>query len=227
MDFAAARQIVYDFAMFLDVVQFDGRPEGARGPGGGTGCSERLLGGLSAEALDAKHPLCSRACGVLITRRLGDSAVSSSRGKHLPRECGAQAGGYRRLGSAPVRNASPGILRVGRARSSPSAFRRRSALAGVWQPAGRLRRLRKPYGGRLVVASTTRRGVATEERVADETSHTNGLGQAPRSQCLQQRTGEKGRRTPSCEMFRSRLRHFLQKDRTTQKHGSREKRAVH
>ncbi len=80
-DFANARQIMFydvscDGAVFLDVKQFDpGRPDGQKGPGGGTGCSNMdPLDGEAADMLDAKFEAL-RGCGVLFTCRLSDFAA--------------------------------------------------------------------------------------------------------------------------------------------------------
>ncbi len=89
-DFANARQILfYDVSAeevtFLDAVQFDGRPEGKRGPGGGQGCcGAEPLDGASVEALDARI-FSLRGCGVLFTRRLSDfAAVRIHNGRTFP-----------------------------------------------------------------------------------------------------------------------------------------------
>jgi len=89
-DFVSAKQILFydvcaEGATFLDALQFDGRPEGARGPGGGTGCSGMdPLGGVPAEATDAKISAL-KGCGVLFTRQLSDFvAVRIHNGSTFP-----------------------------------------------------------------------------------------------------------------------------------------------
>lgn len=79
-DFVSARQIlIYDVSAngvtFLDAVQFDGRPPGTRGPGGGVGCSAGdPLDGASVEAMEAKFASL-KGCGILFTQRLNDFAA--------------------------------------------------------------------------------------------------------------------------------------------------------
>lgn len=89
-DFVSAKQILFydvcaEGATFLDAVQFDGRPEGTRGPGGGTGCSGMdPLGGVTAEATDAKISSL-KGCGVLFTCQLSDfAAVRIHNGSTFP-----------------------------------------------------------------------------------------------------------------------------------------------
>jgi nitrogen fixation protein NifX len=78
-DFVSAKQILFydvsaDGVDFLDAVQFDGRPAGQRGPGGGVGCAEmEPADGASVAVMDAKiYSL--RGCGLLFTLRLSDFA---------------------------------------------------------------------------------------------------------------------------------------------------------
>jgi hypothetical protein len=61
-----------DSVQFLDAVQFDGgRPEGQRGPGGGTGCSNlEPMDSASAAVMDAKI-FSLQGCGLLVTLRAG------------------------------------------------------------------------------------------------------------------------------------------------------------
>ncbi len=79
-DFASAKQILFydvsaDDIAFVDAVQFDGPPGGARGPGGGGGCSAAdPLDGGSADAMTARFRALE-GCGVLLTRRLTDFAA--------------------------------------------------------------------------------------------------------------------------------------------------------
>ena len=79
-DFANAKQILfYDVSAeevrFLDAMQFDGRPPGERGPGGGQGCSNAdPTDGAATESMDAKI-FSLRGCGVLFTKRLSDFAA--------------------------------------------------------------------------------------------------------------------------------------------------------
>ena len=78
-DFASAKQIlIYDVSdqgsTFVDAVQFDGRPAGQRGPGGGVGCAGLdPLDGSSAEIMEARYASL-RGCGILFTRRMNDFA---------------------------------------------------------------------------------------------------------------------------------------------------------
>jgi nitrogen fixation protein NifX len=90
-DFVSAKQILFydvggDSVEFLDAVQFDGgRPDGQRGPGGGTGCSNlEPVDGASAAVMDAKiYSL--KGCGVLITLHLSDFAsVRIHNGRTFP-----------------------------------------------------------------------------------------------------------------------------------------------
>ena len=89
-DFASAKQILfYDVCLegvtFLDAAQFDGRPNGVRGPGGGVGCSGiDPLDGAPAETLDAKLEAL-KGCGVLFTCRISDfAAVKVHAGNTFP-----------------------------------------------------------------------------------------------------------------------------------------------
>ncbi len=89
-DFATAKQILFydvsaEAATFMDAAQFDGRPMGTRGPGGGSGCSNSdPLDGGSAEAMSARFAALD-GCGVLFTRRLTDfAAVRIHAGQTFP-----------------------------------------------------------------------------------------------------------------------------------------------
>jgi nitrogen fixation protein NifX len=90
-DFVSAKQILFydvsgDSVEFLDAMQFDGgRPDGQRGPGGGTGCSNlEPVDGASAAVMDAKI-FALRGCGVLITLHLSDFAsVRIHNGRTFP-----------------------------------------------------------------------------------------------------------------------------------------------
>jgi nitrogen fixation protein NifX len=90
-DFVSAKQILFydvsgDGVQFLDAMQFDGvRPEGQRGPGGGTGCSNlEPMDGASAVVMDAKISSL-RGCGLLVTLRLSDfAAVRIHNGRTFP-----------------------------------------------------------------------------------------------------------------------------------------------
>lgn len=79
-DFSSAKQILfYDVSgegvSFVDAAQFEGRPPGARGPGGGSGCSAMdPLDGGTAESMTARFRAVED-CGVLFTRRLTDFAA--------------------------------------------------------------------------------------------------------------------------------------------------------
>ena len=90
-DFVNAKQILFydvsgESVEFLDAVQFDGgQPQGQRGPGGGTGCSNlEPVDGASAAVMDAKI-FSLQGCGLLVTLRLSDfAAVRIHNGRTFP-----------------------------------------------------------------------------------------------------------------------------------------------